>query len=359
MSRKIKLVAGEAEAPRNQWYVIAFGNEVTSEPLARSIMGEPVVLYRQEDGTPVALFDRCPHRGMRLSNGGKVIDDTLQCGYHGLQFGADGSCVEVPSGGAITKMMCVKSYPLKEVWDFLWIWPGDPSKADPSLIPDHHELGVTDPSLYSYSGLFLEMKCNYLHAYENLVDATHISYLHHGFIDTGNVAAHPFVKEVTDNQVSTIRNFTDEPVFPYAKMSYGLNCDVVDRQLKLIAMVPYLTIVSETYQEKNIENPRKLLARLVVPVTPATDKTCYQFVTAVRTLPTEPEALFEGLLSFLEEDQVALADIQKLFDALPSELRVEAHVKSDNPALHVRRMIEKLITVENEDLNEDFMEVEE
>jgi hypothetical protein len=62
MDTQIRLIAGEAQAPRNQWYVIAFSSEVGRKPLARMITADPVVLYRREDGTPVALFDRCPHR---------------------------------------------------------------------------------------------------------------------------------------------------------------------------------------------------------------------------------------------------------------------------------------------------------
>jgi phenylpropionate dioxygenase-like ring-hydroxylating dioxygenase large terminal subunit len=217
MAGSIRLTPGDAEAPRDQWYVIAFSNEVTRAPRARMIMGDPVVLYRREDGTPIALFDRCPHRGMRLSNGGKLIDDNIQCNYHGLQFGPDGMCRKIPSGGPISNQMRVQSYPVAEIWNWIWIWPGDPAKADLKLIPDHHALGLTDPSLHAYSGLMLEMECNYLHAYENLNEASHVSFLHHGFIDTGNVAAHPFREEAAEDRISTMREFNDEPVFPYAK----------------------------------------------------------------------------------------------------------------------------------------------
>jgi len=346
MARNIRLTPGDAEAPRDQWYVIAFSDEVTRAPRARMILSDPVVLFRREDGTPVALFDRCPHRGMRLSNGGKLIDDAIQCNYHGLQFGPDGICRTIPSGGPISNQMRVRSYPVVEVWNWIWIWPGDPANADPVLIPDHHELGLTDPSLHAYSGLMLEMECNYLHAYENLNEASHVSFLHHGFVDTGNVAAHPFREEVAEDRVSTIREFKDEPVFPYAKMSYGLKSDVVDRQLRLTAIAPTLTTVSERYQEKGVADPRELLVRLVIPVTPASQKKCYQFVAAVRTLTAERAPLFEGLRGFLQEDQVALADVQQLFDSLPPEQRIEVSVKADNPAWRMRRMIEQLIRKE-------------
>jgi phenylpropionate dioxygenase-like ring-hydroxylating dioxygenase large terminal subunit len=346
MDTQIRLIAGEAEAPRNQWYVIAFSSQVGRKPLARMVTGDPVVLYRREDGTPVALFDRCPHRGMRLSNGGKLIDDAVQCNYHGLEFSPDGMCRKIPSGGPISNQMRVRSYPAVEVWNWIWIWPGDPAKADPGLIPDHHALGLTDPSLHAYSGLLLEMSCNYLHASENLADATHISYLHHGFVDTGNVAAHSFREEVAGDHVTTVRDFTDELVHPYAKTSYGLRGDRVDRELRLTAIAPSVTVVSEKYREKGVQDPRELLVRLVVPVTPAARDKCYQFVAAVRTLPAEPVSLFEGLRSFLAEDQVALAEVQQLFDSLEPQQRVEVSVKADNPAWRTRHIIERMIKQE-------------
>jgi hypothetical protein len=118
---------------------------------------------------------------------------------------------------------------------------------------------------------------------------------------------------------------------------------LVDRQLRLTAIAPTLTIVSEKYQEKAVANPRELLVRLVVPVTPASHKKCYQFVAAVRTLPAEPVPLFEGLRAFLQEDQAALADVQQLFDSLSPEQRIEVSVKADNPAWRTRRILETMI----------------
>ena len=344
MTKQVGIMPGDAEAPRNQWYVIAFSDDVEREPVSRRIMGDPVVLYRREDGSPVALFDRCPHRGMRLSNGGKLIDDAIQCNYHGLEFGPDGACRSVPSGGPIPKQMCVHSYPIVEIWNWLWIWPGDPAKADPALIPDHHMLGLTDPALNAYPGPFLELECNYLHAYENLLDATHISYLHHGFVDTGNVAAHPYREEIDGDTITTIRDFMDEPVHPYAKISYELRGDRTDRELRITSIPATVCVVSERYREKGVDAPRELLVRLVMAVTPASSEMCYQFVTAVRTLPTEREPLIQGLVGFLSEDQVALADVQRLFASLTPEQRaVEASVRTDTPVLRARRVLENLI----------------
>lgn len=357
MSAAVRTLPGEAEAPRNQWYVIAFGHEVTRTPLRRSILGDPIVLFRTESGKPVALFDRCPHRGMRLSNGGTVIGESIQCNYHGLQFGEHGRCVKVPSGGAVPQVMRVQPYRLVEMWEWIWIWAGDADSADESLIPDHRVLGLTDPDLHAYPGLLLEMEANYLYAHENLVDATHITYLHHGVVDSGNVAAHPFTTHIDGSAVTTVRRFHDEAIAPFQKMSYGLRCEVVDRELTLTSHAPHLAVVNEHYHEKGIENPRDLIARLVVPVTPATTTTCYQFVAVVRSTPVNIEPLREGLRSFLNEDVVALGDIQKLFDSLPLEQRrIEISIAADAPGIRTRRIIEKMILDERSSSHSNHFE---
>ena len=80
---------------KDYWYVASWSSEVTAEPLARTFLGEPVVLYRTAENQVVALEDRCCHRQLPLSMG-KVLGERLQCGYHGLVFAPDGACVEVP-----------------------------------------------------------------------------------------------------------------------------------------------------------------------------------------------------------------------------------------------------------------------
>jgi phenylpropionate dioxygenase-like ring-hydroxylating dioxygenase large terminal subunit len=77
---------------RNYWYVAAYDHEIGRRPLGRIILGEPIVFYRLEDGTPVALEDRCAHRHLPLSMG-TLVGDTLQCHYHGLRYDKTGTCV--------------------------------------------------------------------------------------------------------------------------------------------------------------------------------------------------------------------------------------------------------------------------
>ncbi len=77
------------------WYAAGFSDEIGAGLLGRVICGEPVVLYRSGDGTPVVLEDLCCHRMLPLSKGRRE-GDCVRCGYHGLRFDPRGICVEVP-----------------------------------------------------------------------------------------------------------------------------------------------------------------------------------------------------------------------------------------------------------------------
>ena len=124
---------------RNYWYVAATEAEIGRKPLGRTILGEPVVLFRTEQGLPVAFEDRCAHRHLPLSMG-KLVGDTLQCHYHGLRFGSDGRCVRIPGQDHIPQGAKVKTYAVVDRYHWVWIWMGDPTLADPATISDFHWL---------------------------------------------------------------------------------------------------------------------------------------------------------------------------------------------------------------------------
>jgi nitrite reductase/ring-hydroxylating ferredoxin subunit len=103
----------EATGDASAWYVAARSNEVSRTFLPRWLLGDPVVMYRREDGTPVALVDRCIHRQMPLSLG-RLRGDEIECGYHGLTFAPDGRCVRIPGSPRISDRARVQGFPLYE-----------------------------------------------------------------------------------------------------------------------------------------------------------------------------------------------------------------------------------------------------
>lgn len=160
---------------RNIWYVAGWAEEFESSlPAGRTIIDEPVVLYRTRSGKLVALEGRCAHRWAPLSFG-RVEGDDLRCMYHGVKFGADGRCVEVPGQDPVAKSLCVRAYPVIEKYRFVWVWMGDPNLTDPDLIPDLSMLDQSWRRLYRGS---LDYEANYSLINDNLLDFSHLSFLH-------------------------------------------------------------------------------------------------------------------------------------------------------------------------------------
>jgi vanillate O-demethylase monooxygenase subunit len=162
---------------RNTWYIAAEPHEVTTRPLARTILEQPVVLFRTESGKVVALFDRCPHRFAPLSIG-RVVGERIQCGYHGAQFDVTGACALVPGQDVLPPKATVTSYPIVEKHGYIWIWMGDPEgAADTSSIPDFlYRSG--DPAWDGGYGHFESIQANYNLINDNLFDITHAEYVH-------------------------------------------------------------------------------------------------------------------------------------------------------------------------------------
>lgn len=161
---------------RNSWYVAAMSHEVGRTLLARTLLNEPVVMYRTEAGKLVALEDRCPHRIVPLSMGCLVGEDRIQCGYHGIEFDPSGAAVRDPETKRSLPWATIRSYPIEEVYGWVFIWMGDSSLADTSKIPTFHKRMIS-PDCQAFGGYDMA-KCNYLFAIDNLLTLSHLAYLH-------------------------------------------------------------------------------------------------------------------------------------------------------------------------------------
>jgi|EndMetStandDraft_8_1072994.scaffolds.fasta_scaffold24380_4 phenylpropionate dioxygenase-like ring-hydroxylating dioxygenase large terminal subunit len=159
---------------RNGWYGAIWSNDLQERPVARTFLNEKVVLFRNASGQVAALEDCCCHRAAPLSKG-ELSGDYLACGYHGLKFDINGQCVEVPGQSMIPRGAKVKSYPVCEKWGAVWIWMGDPAQADEAKIPKLYWLA--DPKWTVTPG-YIRLKSNYQFLVDNLLDLTHVTYVH-------------------------------------------------------------------------------------------------------------------------------------------------------------------------------------
>ena len=328
---------------RDQWYVIAFAHEVEQgKPLARRVMDEPIVIYRTADNQVTALYDRCPHRAVPLSQG-RVLANTIECPYHGFQFDRSGKCVLIPTQELIPAAACTRSYPVHEAMQFVWIWMGDPARADTSMIPTYEQLGCGQGEWQFAPYFMMEIKCNYSLLFENLLDTSHISFLHIGGIDSGKMATSPFTVSTNENVVTLERNLVrDEAIGGTAKLFSLTEGQVFSRLLNTRSFLPNLHVVTNTigFPDEPGRAPRVRLN--IIPITPVSMGHVYQFVTVVTSYPIEvTQGMKDQLWGVFTQDLEALEAIQAGYDEQGPDTR-EISVRADAAALSARRGLAKM-----------------
>lgn len=160
---------------RNAWHVACWGMDLEQEkPFAITVANDPIVIFRAQSGRVVALEDRCVHRLAPLSLG-RCEGESLRCMYHGLRFSPEGRCIEIPGQDTIPASARVRAYPVAERHSWIWVWLGDPARADPDLIP--RAVGFDNPDYILGRGqLDYQAAAQLIH--DNLCDFTHLAFVH-------------------------------------------------------------------------------------------------------------------------------------------------------------------------------------
>jgi len=194
---------------RGHWYVACLSRELRRRPLGRTVLGVPLVLFRDGHGAPSALLDRCPHRNVPLSEG-RCVGGEVECRYHGWRFDASGACVEVPGLAAQTarSSRAVPTVPAVEQDGMVWVAPaGAPSSPLPPRMRRVGEPG------YRTIHLRLDVPGPMVAAVENALDVPHTSFLHRGLF-RGRRERVPVEVTVRHTADSVEACFEGEPVPP-------------------------------------------------------------------------------------------------------------------------------------------------
>ena len=210
---------------RESWYVAGRSEDFGRDLKPLVIMGDEIVFFRGENGEPIALEDACPHRKLPLSRG-TIEGSNVVCGYHGLTFDCSGECVIAPTQlDNPPRRAAVHSYPVEDRWGFLWIWMGAPEKAsrnDIISVPnfDNPNWGKTPKGA-------MEMACHYLYIIDNLLDPSHVAWVHLTSFAGAGTDSRPLDLEETDDGVIVSRWIDDEPAPPYyqSMLPFGPQCD--------------------------------------------------------------------------------------------------------------------------------------
>jgi vanillate O-demethylase monooxygenase subunit len=334
---------GRTSAPRNAWYVVAFSHEVTEKPLARRICGDRVVMYRTTAGKPVVLADTCAHKAMALSHGKVVNGDRIQCLYHGMEYDPSGACVLIPSQPHIPREMRTRSYPCVELWQWIWAWMGDPALADESLIPDHRLFGLAENDGFPHKAVRFLMPIggNFQFLHENLLDVSHISFLHAGSLDSGAIAKTPPQMEVKDDRIIISRRTTEVTDGGFARLFEVPPGTRVGRELRSEVWCPNFNLVTNivTFPDEPARPPR--IQHAPFAITPETDTSCHYFVAAAKNEGTpEDPARNKMIWDIFLTDKTAIESIQQSYLELGDDTP-DMSVNADVAAVRFRRILEQ------------------
>ena len=331
-------------AVRNGWYVAAFSDEVGRDLLERWLLDEPVLLYRREDGIAVAVAGRCPHRQFPLSQG-TLDGDTIRCGYHGIEFAADGRCLRIPTQDRVPPAFRLRTFPLVERWRWLWIWMGDPALADEALIPDHDaiELGGPDHSSVPMHHRLVNGRYQLLH--DNLLDLSHLAYLHASKIGTESVATTRDEVTTGPTWIRSRREIRDSDPSPHVVGRYG---DMrIDRLLDFTFYAPCLHVgLNRIAPSAHDGVPDGLLQESIVyhAVTPATKTSCHYFFARTQKAPPDTDgqaASADYIAGVLDEDVFATVQIERMLShgSEPRDLMTGGDVAVTKGRLMLQRMM--------------------
>ena len=330
----------------NAWYAASWSHELSRALLSRRICGRPVVLYRIEDGTPAALEDLCCHRLLPLSRG-RLEGDLLVCGYHGLTFDKSGQCVRIPSQRTPGRQARVRSYPVIERHRLIWIWVGDPTLADPALVPDLH---WNDAPGWTFTGDLLPMECDYRLLIDNLLDLTHETWVHHTTIGHSLIPACPIETAADGDGVTVSRWILDHEPAPFWRYlmkrarGYDGRCD---RWQVVRFVTPCNVVLNIGVAEANSgatggDLSKGVSAMQLNSITPATASSCWYFWSFTRNFLHQDEQLSAELLTtshrIFGEDKIIIEAQQRAMLENPAASTI--NINLDAASVRTRQMIE-------------------
>ena len=199
---------------KDQWYAVLDSKELkVNKPRGYKRMGENLVFWRNNRDEINCIIDKCCHRGAALS-GGKIVDDNIECPFHGFQYDNDGKVKKIPANGREAKIadnFKVRSYLAKEAYGLIWLWYSE-SKDDALEIPFFEDLKEG----FSYGGFSETWPVHYTRAVENQLDVVHLPFVHKTTIGKGGkeLVNGPVVKWQDNLMTFYVKNEKDEGQVP-------------------------------------------------------------------------------------------------------------------------------------------------
>jgi phenylpropionate dioxygenase-like ring-hydroxylating dioxygenase large terminal subunit len=335
---------------KNCWYVAAWSNEIGAVAfLARTITGIPLMFWRDANGSIVAFEDRCCHRAAPLSMG-RRDGNAVRCMYHGMLFDPSGKCIEIPSQDFIPPAAKVRTFPVVERHKWVWVWMGDPARADHGLIPDTHYLD--DPGWRGTPGYF-HYEANYLLIADNLLDFSHLAYVHEKTL--GGTAKYAQIRPGitrTARGVRVERWLLDDEPAPFLKTIKTWPGNV-DRWNIYDVVLPGVLLMDSGSAAMNTGAPQGKRVDCVEffgcqAITPETGNISHYFFQQSHNFaldrPEVTESLRVSVLAGFQEDKDIIEGQQRALDTDPDFKMLG--MRMDTALGHFRIMVDKALADE-------------
>ena len=338
---------------RNAWYVASWIQDLeTDKPFSIDILGEPIVIWKDSDGTLAALEDRCVHRLAPLSLG-RCEGAQLRCMYHGFVYEKSGQVTQIPGQDKIPPTAKVRAYPVVEKHSWVWVWMGDPAQADEALIPP--AVGFDNPDFILGRG-HLDYVAEARLISDNLCDFSHLTFVHAESFGAGTDFADevPEIRAV-DRGVRFSRWITGTPG-PAGRD----NGELYDNWSSYDYLLPGVLLMGTGsfpagYAEASGFAPPDGFDDAVMgvtftsqAVTPMTDKTSRYFFSWGPHVNHGDEALRDMLMGIagqaFAEDKTMIEAQQKVFDKTPAP-RIIPTVH-DRGVVMFNKLVERLVREE-------------
>ena len=334
---------------KNAWYVAAWSSEIDHRLQQIRVLGEKICVFRPKGDEVIALGDACPHRKMPLSKG-RIKDGNLECGYHGLTFDYAGQCVWAPGAGRIPSNARVRSYPVHEKYGLVWIWMGNAAVADPGAIFDipnfeHPDWGIN-------RGAAMELECNYLLVCDNLLDPTHVAWVHASSFAQDAAKDAPLQITGTEKGIIVHRWMMDVEPAPFYKkiVAFEGNCD---RLQHYEVRYPSHSLIRAVFTPAGTGGPdgtldeRTFIMDSYNFMTPMTEKETRYYWFQLRNVRPGDEDLSkmmsEDVRDAFEEDRAVLNEVQIGMDTAASP---PINLSIDGGQLRFRRQLKAMIAEE-------------
>ena len=332
----------------NAWYAVAWSEEIGSTLFGRTVLGRPVVLFRDIEGTIVAIGGRCPHRFAPLQRG-HLIDNTVACPYHGLRFDRAGRCVFNPHGRQIVPQAAhVPSYPVAERHLLVWIWMGNPQRADPALIPDYSFVGR--PGWVTVKGTIYGQG-NYELYTDNILDLGHAEFIHK---NTVGAPCFTYGKREMFQRGQVVHSNFHAPndfLSPVLSMIFDRPGKRVDAQVEVQWSAPASMLL--IHQFNDVGEPRQEEQGLGTyhVFTPETEATTYYFWVVSRKYRAEDAQLTRAILegfrgTFEQEDKPMIAAQSAMMNGAEFWSLKPVLLEGDAAGVRARRILAKMIADE-------------